>query len=118
MALNGAPSVADLLRARHAMRVVRLGPGRLLRSSYPAELAGCACPYLGPGPGALHPGRPDAQIRCRCHLIVSFSLERVYEKYVELRGFEPLTSYMPYKYLPPRDMAGYGSTRRFNRCTL
>jgi hypothetical protein len=37
----------------------------------------------------------DARIRRRCHLVVSFSLERVHEKCVELRGFEPLTSCMP-----------------------
>jgi hypothetical protein len=36
---------------------------------------------------------------------------------VELRGFEPLASCMPYKSLSSRDEAGCGSTRSFNRCT-
>jgi hypothetical protein len=37
---------------------------------------------------------------------------------VELRGFEPLTFCMPCKSLSFRNVAGYGSTRDFNRCTL
>jgi hypothetical protein len=35
---------------------------------------------------------------------------------VELRGFEPLTSCMPYKPEPWLDVAGSGSTSSFNRC--
>jgi hypothetical protein len=33
-------------------------------------------------------------------------------------GFEPLTFCMPYKSLLFRNVAGCGSTRSFNRCTL
>ena len=38
-------------------------------------------------------------------------------KSVELRGFEPLTSCMPYKALPYRNVAGCGSTSNVNRWT-
>jgi hypothetical protein len=48
-------------------------------------------------------------------LIVSFLLERVHEKCVELRGFEPLTSCMPYKYIQSVDVARRRSTSSFNR---
>ncbi len=60
---------------------------------------------------------PRRKIRCRCHLFVSFLIEQVYENGVELRGFEPLTSCMPDKSLPSRNVAACGSTSGFNRWT-
>jgi hypothetical protein len=44
-----------------------------------------------------------------------FILERVDEKYVELRGFEPLTSCMPYKFRLRLNVAARGSASYFNR---
>ena len=44
-----------------------------------------------PRSGGLRYGK----VRQRCHLIVTYFIEQVYEKSVELRGFEPLTSCMP-----------------------
>jgi hypothetical protein len=63
--------------------------------------------------------RTDTTLQCKKSKIIfqDHNMPLNWEN-VELRGYEPLTSCMPYKYLPPRDMAGYGSTRRFNRCTL
>ena len=49
--------------------------------------------------------------------IVTSGLDNHSENVVELRGFEPLTSCMPYKFRLRHNMAGCGSTRSFNRCT-
>jgi hypothetical protein len=50
---------------------------------------------VGPDPASFIYVGSDTEIRHCCHLIDTFILERVREKCVELRGFEPLTSCMP-----------------------
>jgi len=47
--------------------------------------------------------------------IVTSGLDNHSENVVELRGFEPLTSCMPYKFRLRHNMAGCGSTSSFNR---
>jgi hypothetical protein len=86
-----------LLHDTHAAGVVQHGPGRPSRSSHPAELARLCCLHRWPGPASFVQADAETQIWRRCHLIVSFLLERAHEKCVELRGFEPLTSCMPCK---------------------
>ena len=68
-------------------------PGTLTLLTWPDVLVRIA----EPGPASFIQVGSDAKIQRRCHLIVTFLLERVHEKPVELRGFEPLTSCMPYR---------------------
>jgi len=92
---NGCDSTGSLLRATHAaeaaQRMPGPSPGTLTLLTWPDALVRIA----GPGPASFIQVGSDAKIRRRCHLIVTFHLEQIHEKFVELRGFEPLTSCMP-----------------------
>jgi hypothetical protein len=92
---NDCDSMDSLLRATHAAGAVQRGPGRPSRSSHSVELARLCCLHRWPGPASFVQADAETQIWRRCHLIVSFLLERMREKCMELRGFEPLTSCMP-----------------------
>jgi hypothetical protein len=106
--LHIASVPAGLLRATQAARVVQPGPGRPSRSSHPAELAIRYCPHRWADPASSVQADAETEIRHRCHLIVSFLLERVHEKCVELRGFEPLTSCMPCLAVPSGGVLSLG----------
>jgi hypothetical protein len=79
------------------------------RSSYSRTLTPLSWPdapvgVAEPGLTTFIQASPDVRIRCRCHLIVYFTRTST-RKIVELRGFEPLTSCMPYRPGPSPDKA-------------
>jgi len=76
-----------------------------------------------PGPASLIQVGSDAKIRRGLSLDCHFLLERVHEKCVELRGFEPMTSCMPYRPGPSPDearrrSAGRSPAKVLARCGL
>jgi hypothetical protein len=68
-------------------------------------------------PGVLHPRGSGAGKSGTVVTWLSLFSRTDTRKIVELRGFEPLTSCMPYKIISFRNVAGCGPTGSFNRWT-